>query len=241
MQLVYGPARFPVDGVDCVTATQAIRTSGGVPYKLKTTLSGRGQFVGLGSQELSRLQLETEAVLATPGFNFVLLDDAGQATSIRLTSQTAEPPGVVIDEFSFPESRGGELVTGRTFTFQASAIYPYNGVSGAVISYSERIETIGTGGPLVSWQNSFNGAPVPVRLYPITMTRVVQLGQAVGYRLYPTPPNPVLPVAYLTNPETAIVRGSPVPNGTEWPISWRYVFHYPGPLPRRLFPTVYIG
>ena len=241
MQLAYGPALFPVDGVDCTTATEAIRNQGGVPYKLKTMLSGRGQFVGLGAQELSRLQLQTEAILATPGYNFVLFDDAGQATSIRLISATAEPPGVVVDQFSFPESRGGELVTGRTFTFQASATYPLRSNVNVIVRYRESVEISGNGGPLVNWQNSFNGAPVPVRLYPSTITTVIQSGEAVGYRTFPNPPLPVLPLAYLTNPDQSVRRGSPIPNGTEWPIAWRYIFRFPGRLPRVPLPNVFIG
>jgi len=29
--------------------------------------------------------------------------------------------------------------------------------------------------------------------------------------------------------------------GTEYTINWKYVFQYPGPLPRLVFPNVYIG
>lgn len=241
MQLLYGSGRFPVDGVDCTTATVASLTDGGRPYKYRTRLTGRGQLLGSTSQSLSRLQLEAELVFGQVGGNFILLDDAGAATSIRLLSSGAEFPGVVVNQFAFPESRGGELVTGRTFTFDAEATYPSNGAAGAIISYQESIEVNGTGGPQVSWQNAFNGYPVPVRTFPYTITVVVQSGSATGYLVYPTPPRLVLPSAYLQNPLAAVKRQSPRPNGTEYSISWRFVFHYPGPLARAVLPFVYIG
>lgn len=240
MRLLYGSGTFPVDGVDCATATAARKTAGGRPYEYTTTLSGSGQLLGSSAQELSRLQLSLESVLGQVGGNFILLDDNGAATSIRLLSTGAKWPGVVVEAFDFPRSREGELVTGRTFTFTATATYPIN-AGRAILAYQESVKVLGNGGPLVNWQQAFNGAPVPVQLYPVTVTTVVQSGQATGYLAYPTVPNPVLPIAYLTNPDQAVKRSSPVPNGTEYTISWRYVFRFPGRLARPPLPNVYIG
>lgn len=241
VQLLYGSGKFPVNGVECTTATAAVLTEGGRPYKYRTRLSGRGQLLGSSVQELSRLQLEAELVFGQVGGNFVLLDDNGAATSIRLLSTGAEFPGVVVNQFAFPESRGGELVTGRTFTFDAEATYMSTGAAGAIINYQESVEINGNGGPKVDWQNAFNGPLVPVRTFPTTITVVVQSGMATGYLIYPTPPRAVLPTAYLQNPLAAVKRQAPRPNGTEYSISWRYVFHFPGPLSRSVLPNVYIG
>lgn len=241
MRLLYGSGVFPVDGVAVTTSTVAVRTDGGRPYKYTTRLSGSGQLLGSNPQELSRLQLSLETVLSQVGGNFVLLDDNGAPTSIRLLSTGAEYPGVVVTDFAFPESRGGELVTGRTFTFSAEATYPSSGAAGAILNYSEAVEITGNGGPQISWQQSFNGAPVPVRIFPVTMTTVVQSGQAAGYLAYPATPAPVLPVQYLDNPTQSVRRTAPRPNGTEYAIAWRYVFRFPGRLARPPLPNVYIG
>jgi hypothetical protein len=241
VRLTYATGSFPVDGVEVTTSTVAVRTDGGRPFKYTTQLTGSGVLLGSGAQELSRLQLSLESVLSRVGGDFILLDDNNATTSIRLLSKGAEYPGVVVTDFAFPEARNGELVTGRTFTFSAQATYPSNGAAGAILSYAEAVEIVGNGGPQISWQQSFNGVPVPVRLFPVTMSTVIQSGQAVGYLAYPTPPPPVLPIAYLDNPAQSVRRTAPKPNGTEYSIAWRYVFRFPGRLVRPPFPNVYIG
>lgn len=187
------------------------------------------------------MQLSLEAVLTQVGGNFILLDDNGAPTSIRLLSTGAEYPGVVVTNFSFPEAANGELVTGRTFAFTAEATYPAIGAGNAILSYTEAVEITGNGGPQISWQQSFTGAPVPVRIFPVTMTTVVQSGQAVGYLAYPTPPAPVLPIVYLDNPAQSVRRQATRPNATEYAIAWRYVYRFPGRLARPPLPNIYIG
>lgn len=212
-----------------------------MPYKYTTELVGSGQFVASGSQALSALQLQAETVFAQVGLNFILYDDTGLATSIRLLSPGAESPGVVVDGFNFPQAKLGDLVTGREFSFKASATYPVSRAFGAILRYTEKVSVQGNGGPRIIWQESFNGPPVPVQTAPISMATVVQAGSAVGYSAYPTPPPPILPIAYLSNPDQAVDRTSPTPNGTDYAISWRYVFRFPGRLPRPPLPNVYIG
>lgn len=241
MRAVYGQYSFQVNGVEFTTRTQVSETAGGRPYKYKTILNGKGQLLAIGSQPLSALQLQLETAFGQVGGNFLLYDDNNALTSIRLLSTGAEYPGVVVTDFSFPESRGGELVTGRTFQFSAEATYPSSGAAGAILDYTESVSQVGNGGSQVSWQNAFNGPPVPVRTFPFSIVQVVQQGSATGYLAYPTPPLPVLPVAYQQNQLQSVERKTPKPNGTEYTINWKYIFQYPGPLPRPLFPTVYIG
>jgi len=241
VRAVYGQYSFQVNGVEFTTRTDCIRTAGNRPYKNRTVLNGKGVLLAIGSQPLSALQLQLEAALNQVGGNFILYDDNNAATSIRLLSTGAEPPGVVVTDYSFPESQSGDLVTGRAFQFTAEATYPNSGSAGAIIDYTESISQVGNGGPQVNWQNAFNGPPIPVRTYQFTMIQVVQQGSATGYLAYPTPPAPVLPPAYQQNQQQAVERKTPKPNGTEYTINWKYVFQYPGPLPRPVFPNVYIG
>lgn len=230
---------FPIGGVSVATSTSSLRGDGGRIFKRTTTARVSGQLLGSGAQEISRLQYQLEAVLSQEGADMKLLDENGAATSVRLLSKGAEFPGVVVTSFDFPEPGNGDMVTGRAFTFTAEATYPAG--KSNVISYSEAVDTQGTGGPKINWQQSFNGSPLPVRLYPVTMTTVVQSGQAVGYYDYPNIPSLVLPEAYLDSEVPAVRRSSPKINGTEFPIAWRYVFRFPGRLTRSLFPTILIG
>lgn len=241
MQLYYGSTPFPVDGVEVTTSTRALLTNGDVPYAYETILNGRLQLIADGSQALSALQLQAERTFGQVGRDFILLDDNNQLTSVRLLSAPAQLPGVVVTGFQFPEGKLGNLVTGRDCAFSARATYPTATAVGAILQYSEKIDIIGNGGPRIAYQEATNGPVVPVRLTPQTVTTVVQTGQAIGYLVYPTPALPVLPLQYLMNPETAISRTAPKGNGTEYGVSWRYIFRFPGPLGRTLFPTVYIG
>ncbi|MFO0937827.1 MAG: hypothetical protein U0798_15085 [Gemmataceae bacterium] len=241
MILIFGQYRFPVDGVECTTRTVAQRTNGGVPYLYTTEITGEGQFIAAGPQALSALQLQAELAFAQINQDFLMLDDTGAATSIRLLSAGAEPPGVVVDGFDFPESRRGDMATGRSFRFRASASYPTARAFGAILHYQEKVAVQGNGGPLVLWQPAFNGPSVPVRIRPSSETVVIQSGSAVGYGAYPTPPPPILSAAYLVNPDQAVERTSPRANGTEFGIAWRYVFRFPGGLSRPPLPNVFIG
>jgi len=241
VKLFYGSSSFPASAVECTTRTVARLTDGRVPYAYTTEIEGRGQFIADGPQSLSALQLQAEVAFSQFGLDFLMLDDSGAATSIRLLSKGAEFPGVVVEGFEFPESRLGDMATGREFRFRATATYPTLRAFGAILRYQEKVGVRGNGGPRINWQEAVNGPPMPVQLSPVTLTTVIQTGSAVGYIAYPTPPPPILSTAYLVNPDQAVERLSPRPNGTEYGIAWNYVFRFPGRLPRPPLPNVYIG
>ncbi len=96
--------------------------------------------------------------------------------------------GVGVVNRSFPRGDGAEFATKRTFSITLQATYDTSETD--LVSWTESIETIGTGGPKFLVVETIGG-PVAVYTTLNSAQYYHQTGVAVGYVNYPNPPGPV--------------------------------------------------
>ena len=95
-----------------------------------------------------------------------------------------------------------------------------------LLYFSERLTTIGTGGPVWSADNTQYG-PQSTLLYPSSWRHVVQQGHAVYYFGPAVANGPFFPSNFEHLERRRIVRGEPAFRGqgyTHYPISWHYEY-----------------
>ncbi len=119
---------------------------------------------------------------------------------------------------------GTEYVNKRTFqvTVEADVHFPTG-----ILSWSETVMQIGTGGPEWDLMESLTGAPQLQIFKQLTKYRAVQFGQATGDQSHPIAPAPIWPEfehgtkrrITLSTPEQ-IVTG----NASSYRTSWSYQF-----------------
>lgn len=133
---------------------------------------------------------------------------------------------------SFPNGQGVEGVTIRTIRVEIEAEIPAAGAALVLVSFSETIRWISRGGPLVEFNETLNGRPVPYLARRYTTAHVIQAGQAVGYLDWPPVPRPKWPGALVRDRVEDIT--SPMRwgrnNDKNFARSWEYEFKSATPL-----------
>lgn len=96
--------------------------------------------------------------------------------------------GVRVVSYSLPKGTPEQLATTRTFKIRLQGTY--DAAESDLVSWTESIETIGTGGPKFFVVDT---ATIPIAVFTSTASAVYyqQTGMAIGYRNYPDPPGPV--------------------------------------------------
>lgn len=127
---------------------------------------------------------------------------------------------------SFPEFRGPELVTYRTFTVELGATISFalSGAGSAIVEFEETLSIEG-GGPVYGHLEPLTGKPVKQTLKKQSVCRATQAGRIVGFDSHPSLPPPIFPSALVRDPITAYSSPSHV-NGAaiRWPVSYEYAF-----------------
>lgn len=125
---------------------------------------------------------------------------------------------------------GTELVLMRSYSVVVDAVYAVAGGDN-LLRYSETLRFIGTGGARKVLRGSFTG-PMQEQ-YPQLITKIsaIQSGTAVGLFSYPDFPQYAFfdrLDAETHTQEWGTPRNMSNLQSTEWPISWRYVYHSAG-------------
>jgi hypothetical protein len=172
---------------------------------------------------------DLEAAYADDGKDAGLYHDDGTVSSHFLDSSASLGGVRVVSGPGYPRGDGAEYATGRDFTIILEADFP----SGEqLISFQETLRISGTGGPRFTIVEVLNGPPQPQLVQQRTSVVATQNGRAVGLSAYPFPSPPIFPVFELQD-RREISMGSPTLNNNayvNWPVSWVYHFHSPGPL-----------
>ncbi len=163
------------------------------------------------------------------GFYF----DNGAPTSHTIRSADTNGGVRVVAPPSFPEGKGAEYSTFRTYTIglEAERLEP----DATLLSWTETLQLKG-GGPQFTFLEPINGIAQKQLLKQATTFRATQSGQAVGYLSYPAPAAPIWPEAeHLEQREIRLElprrMGPPGdPTYTEYKISWSYSFQDAYPL-----------
>ena len=141
---------------------------------------------------ISRIN-EIETAYSTNRLDFRYTVDGSLAHSLLNGGSSS---GVTVTSRSFPRGDGAELATKRSFAITLQATYDVAGADSELVSWTESIETIGTGGPKFEIVDTVNG-PVAVYIAVRSIQSYHQTGMAVGYTTYPDPPGPVNPAGEM--------------------------------------------
>lgn len=147
--------------------------------------------------------------------------------------------GIQVVQLSYDQATGAELVLHRHFSIVLQCEYVQTGIGSPVLEWSESLRHVGNGGPRVEWTELFSGPPQPTVVSQMTMQYLYQIGHALGFTGYVTPPNPIFP-AYELNAMRQITPIGPTghPMGHfDYGIQWQYVMALP--TPGSFFPNAY--
>lgn len=227
MQLVVGPVTLPANGADVRTVVRAVVRAGRVVRHVKQLfvtgdLEGDGQAALTTEENTLRLALDN----FDPRASIILYTDAGGISATNLIG-TNSISGVRIMGYDLPNSRAGaEYATLRSFSFVAEAEFLASGNTNNIIFFQESVTTIGTGGPVTRMRPALNSAPVKQIVFPASVVRATQSGQAVGQLLYPNPTTPLWPLHELLD-QRVITRITPEffgADSAEFLTTWTYQF-----------------
>ena len=176
------------------------------------------------------------AAYATADQDLVLLHPDGVTpTAHQLTSAETLSGVRVTRPPSFPEGRGAEYTTFRSYTIELEAELPAVGVGDALLHFEETLAFRG-GGPRWIMLSTLAGPPVAQIVESATPYHVTQSGRAVGRVNYPAPAAPLWPAALHADqatvtrrlPHRATSAGTAQP--TEYETTWHYTFESATPL-----------
>ena len=164
-----------------------------------------------------------KAAYKIQGQNLGLFYDDGTASSHGVISASTLGGVRVTRGPDFPEWKGAEGATMRTYEIELAADYPALNV--LLSLFEETLEFEG-GGPRDVFLQPLNGLPQKQRVAESTPYRAVQRGSATGYRGWPLPMAPIFPDAEHRD-QRHFSRRSPKRDGpvgapfySEFPIEW---------------------
>jgi hypothetical protein len=229
MQLKYGTYAFDANAVKLQTASRVNWNDGGQPMSITKSIAVDGYLTATGQAANSTAMSALATALATPYKDLYFYHDDATLSATALPNATSIGGVHIVDGPNFPDSIGAEFVNFRRFTFTAEAEYPITNTNNLLLSFRERLSFSG-GGPIYAHRMAVNGLPQKQLVYPFSIFKTLQEGEAVGYRRYPTPPRPIWPSALIVSPN--ITEESPKRRGKlagqagyeGYPVSWQYSF-----------------
>lgn len=235
MLLAYGDFRHPLGQPAIVISRRTRFSDAGTPLAVVERWEINGLLQAASPAEMSERIDALEAAYASGGQDLVLyLPDGSTASSHRLVNSQTLGGVRVVRPPNYPQGRGSEYATIRTFTVALEAELPVLPLDTALVSYRETLEFRG-GGPRFGHLEPLVGLPIKQVLRRHTIFRATQRGEAVGWVAYPTPPLALWPAALV---ESGTLRAtSPRRRGsgealayTDFPITWSYQFESALPL-----------
>ena len=181
-------------------------------------------------------------IAASAGSSNLIVQANGVNTSHVITESETEG-GVRAGNLSFglfqgPYGVGTELYYTRAFSISFSADVPDSGVTDAVVSYNERVITVGDGGPRDVTKVSLRGDVIKQQVAASTPVRVIQTGSAVGLTDYVSVPSQLYPDDVI-HEQVELQYGAPTVkiNGDlrNYPCTWTFPFELtsaPGSTPQ---------
>ena len=193
--------------------------------KHRMTLTGELQYDTQAALSAAIEQFETAYNEDGMG-DIGLYQDDGTLTPHHLINNTSLA-GVKIVYIDFPKGDAAEYATKRSFRLIAEAEYldPEDGI----VSFSETLSYLSTGGPCFSVHNVARGAPIAIQRCQRTAQHIVQSGHIVGLISYGLTPGPIFP-AYEHLDRRQFMPGSPKVYGgslLDWPSSYAFYFTLP--------------
>ncbi len=233
MYLKYGNYQHAANEVSVVISKQGLFSEAGIARGVRERWDIQGRLQAGDQASLSAAMDALAAAYAIQGQDVGFYFDDGAASSHRIVSRNADGGVRVVVPPSFPQGKGAEYSTFRTYSLAVEAdLLDYQA---GLLSWTESLSFQG-GGPRFGFLQPVNGLPQKQLLVQSTTYRAAQSGSATGYFAYPTPPAPIWPEAeHVDQREVRYElpkRSGPTASATytQFKVSWSYHFEDAGPL-----------
>jgi hypothetical protein len=234
--LKYGAYAHGQNEVAVTITKTALKTEGGVYYADEVTWALTA-FPGLQATTQAGVTgaINTlQNAYSVDGYDLVLyLDDGATPTSHALYSTQCNGGTRVIQPPHFPEGKGAEYSTYRSYSIVVAGEVPVKVGVNVLTKFHEQITVEGTGGPLNRFIAVAQGAYVQQTVSQQSTFRVVQSGQAESlYAPAPAPPAPIWPDAEHQELRRVTYESPRMRNGRyyNFGVSWSYTFESNGSL-----------
>lgn len=227
MQLRYGTYSFDAGACKLATSSETVWNEGGQPISQKRRIDVDGFLTASGQSAISTAMSALATALATPYQDLNFYQDDGSLSATALNNAASISGVHIVRGPDFPDWKGNEFSQFRRFTFSAEAEYPLTNTKNLLVSFRERL-TFSGGGPIYAYKLAINGPPQRQLIYPFSVFRATQEGEAVGYLRYPTPPPPIWPATLKQSPDESLISprraGKLPPSYQHFGVTWRYEF-----------------
>jgi hypothetical protein len=189
---------------------------------LRKRMVVEGEIIGASTAAIDARVAAIKAAYSIEGGTARLLDASGNATAYVLESNAISGVRIVEGPTFFQQEGKAHFVTGLPFQIVLEGDYA-NSDGDTLVSYSENITKIGSGGPRRVMVECDQGLPIEQVVSQNTPIVIVQAGEAVGYLARPNA-NPPLFAPDQPDGEQINV-GTPRKDGinwVDWPIRWAY-------------------
>lgn len=129
--------------------------------------------------------------------------------------------------------RPNEYANTRSFSITVESVFQTQEYE--ILEYHEKVQKIGTGGPIFTTYNTWQGAPVREQITDFSKVQHIQEGYVVGANGYPPAPLPYWPLEELqeqrklTYTQPRFFGDPQFRKGIYYRLDYRYTFERPGP------------
>jgi hypothetical protein len=223
MRLQYGNYEHDIDEVWFDIFKTPIYSETGLRRGHRETWVINGYLKADSVANLTSAMLELRNGYGQNRGNLGFYEDDGTPTD-HILNDSETIGGTRVVDFRWLDSRNAEYVRYRSYRVVVEADIVDSGA--IILQWRERIQRIGSGGPIDRWIWTLNGAPQKQRVNQQSTYRTIQMGWAVGQFDYPTIATPIS-VNDLHQERTVVSPQTPrYADGDriEFPIYWRYEF-----------------
>ena len=191
----------------------------------------KGEIQAASQAALTTALASLEAAYAKDGGDLTFFLDDGTTPTQHAIVSGQSLGGTRVLSLVYPQGRGAEYATFRTYEIQIEAEFLI-AQSNGLVSWQEAITFTGTGGSDWAVTEVLNGPPVIEQVGTHTLCTASQDGSAVGELQYPIPPGPFAPANELGKNRRFTPTAPKLYNGklVEWGMAWHYDFISTSPL-----------
>ena len=220
----YGSYAHSANEVSLTVSKQAEFSDLGYRRGTRETWTIAGVLQGGSQTEITSAIAALQTAYGTNGLNAGLYLDDGMTVTAHFLDSSATRGGVNVKSVSFPQGKGAEYSTFRTYQVVLEALFPEE--ESVYLSWTESISTTGTGGPKFILVPLISGAAQKQIVQQNTVVKVSQRGSATGVANWPSPAAPLFP-DYEKVEQRSISRDTPRMHRTNnegYRVSWSYAF-----------------
>lgn len=237
MYLRYGSYTHAIQEARVSITREPLKNDAGDYYGYTERWDIAGRLTAADQSSVSTAIAALEAAYLTGGYDLtLLLPDGVTASAHQLLTANCRGGTKIAKPVSYDNPLPADYSTFRNYSLAIEGEVALSQSQNAIVSWRETLAFTGTGGPRFVVIETRNGPPQMQLVSQRTPCRVVQSGQAVGYRQYPFPPGPIWP-GFEQAEQRAISLDAPTTTGSganrqlqDYPISWSYSFLAPSGL-----------